>query len=207
MANQFSIDVDQSNDGIKVVSVPKTWLEGGNTPNWITPVVNYGMTSGGILIPQRVDSEGRPEITQYGSNVEKIKVDTIVNATSVQPNGDVTAGMNITNEDEIWAAISIDQQPWTLFSGVPWYLNSDYGIAEVCYPPRTRESNTYGIAKPAISLLLFNDPLLSNETINSFEEAREIALPPMPGTNIRVKNFSDNIATVTVKLIRVWRNL
>lgn len=77
MANQFSINVDQSNDGIKVVSVPKTWLEGGNTPNWITPVVNYGMTSGGILIPQRVDSEGRPEITQSGSIVAVKKYNNV----------------------------------------------------------------------------------------------------------------------------------
>lgn len=85
MANQFSIDVDQSNDGIKVVSVPKTWLEGGNTPNWITPVVNYGMTSGGILIPQRVDSEGRPEITQTGSIVKTENIITRGIYTSALP--------------------------------------------------------------------------------------------------------------------------
>lgn len=101
MANQFSIDVDQSNDGIKVVSVPKTWLEGGNTPNWITPVVNYGMTSGGILIPQRVDSEGRPEVTQYGSIVENVFQREVRNSssTSVKLIKPVWAkGLTIVNE-------------------------------------------------------------------------------------------------------------
>ena len=73
MANQvFSIDADEAADGVKMAGVPKSWIEGGNTPDWFTPTIDYGMTDGGILVPKKVDSDGIQEMKQSGSNVEVI---------------------------------------------------------------------------------------------------------------------------------------
>lgn len=38
--NKYNIDADETNDGVKISSVPKKWLESGNIPDWVTPVID-----------------------------------------------------------------------------------------------------------------------------------------------------------------------
>ena len=39
MANRkFSIEADETADGVKVVAAPRTWLDSGNMPDWVVPV-------------------------------------------------------------------------------------------------------------------------------------------------------------------------
>ena len=39
MANtKFNIDANETNDGVKVLAAPRTWLDAGNQPDWIQPV-------------------------------------------------------------------------------------------------------------------------------------------------------------------------
>ena len=36
--NKFSIDADESKDGVKTIAAPRTWLDAGNKPDWVQPV-------------------------------------------------------------------------------------------------------------------------------------------------------------------------
>ncbi|MCF8012713.1 MAG: hypothetical protein K9L56_15710, partial [Clostridiales bacterium] len=35
---KFPLDADETNDGVKIVAAPRTWLEDGNLPDWVVPV-------------------------------------------------------------------------------------------------------------------------------------------------------------------------
>jgi len=38
MTQKFDIDAAETNDGIKTIAAPRTWLDAGNPPDWILPV-------------------------------------------------------------------------------------------------------------------------------------------------------------------------
>lgn len=144
-----------------------------------------------------------------GSIPSKTTIETTaVNAASVAA-GAYTPIIDLgaTTESEIWVLVNIDQQPWTLTGGTPWYVTAGYA-PDVFYPKRSAVATTYAnIANPAVQLYLGNAPLtaVGLTAPATITEARQNLLPPMAGVKIQVKNDSAAIATVTVKIIRVWR--
>ena len=61
--NKFSIDADESNDGVKMIAAPRTWLNAGNMPDWVVPVritedgvdITLDASSSNITIPAETE--------------------------------------------------------------------------------------------------------------------------------------------------------
>jgi len=135
----------------------------------------------------------------------KIQLDTLVNATSVVAGGNTgNILFGVTDEYEVWVLINIDQQPWTLNALRPWGGN----VATVFYPSRLNVATAYASANtPAVSLFLGIDigTAVGLGTPTSMAEAKGYHLPPKPDATFQVVNGSANLATITVRVLRIWR--
>lgn len=162
-------------------------------------------------------SDGSSDVQLTGSNVPKtqpiptyraggsITVDTVVNAASVAAAGLVEFNLTPTTEKEIWVAIIIDQQPWTLQSSTLFYAGSDGG-ANNYYPKRSAQATTHTSVAPCTSLHLgLNvDTVYGLTAPTTMQEARQHKIPYLSTLKGRLSNGSASLATVTIKLIRVW---
>jgi len=137
--------------------------------------------------------------------VNKSILTTIINAVSVAASGNtgyVSCGIDGT-EDEVWVAVSIDRQPWTLIART---IFSNNGIGT--YPKYANVVSTYGsLTLPALALVLGVIPSSQGLTDpTTMQEARAVKLPLSSTVQVRVDNADAvNAATVTVKILRVWR--
>lgn len=138
-------------------------------------------------------------------NIGKKSITTIINAVSVVAGGDtgyIACGLDGT-EDEVWVAVSIDQQPWSLFTKNIFTV----GSAANNYPSYVGKTTTFAVANaPALSLVMGVNPGNQGLTVPaSMADARSIKFPLDSGTQAYVSNLSAATATVTVKVIRIWR--
>jgi hypothetical protein len=133
-------------------------------------------------------------------------ISTIINAVSKAAGtntGAVSLGLDGT-EDEVWLAINIDKQPWTL-SSTNVFGND---LAACNYPIYASHATAYASGGlPAISLVLGIAP--SNQLgapVATFAEARNVRQPYTSAITCAIANgHATDTATITVKVIRVWR--
>lgn len=147
-----------------------------------------------------VQLTGRNVVKNVGNDVEVI---TLANAQSIAPGGRIDIGLDYQGEKYRILSFSIDQQPWrvstnSIYRSTPDYRGSQSGI----YPYIDNETNTYNTIHPKEVLFTgyagFN-VLFKPESV---EEVIEYVIS-YPNERIRVENFSEEVATLTVKLIRV----
>jgi len=150
-----------------------------------------------------VDENGNVKVQQSGTIVQ---YEVAVNAESLPPGGSRIINWNITDEDLILVAVNIDKAPWSLTSRTMFYTQS-LEHTSAFFPKRSRIETTFtSIAVPAISVFLGYVP--HDGEINSWSEAVEF--PKIykgyaaSVNDFRVWNYSDEVATVTVRIVRVW---
>ena len=146
MANQiFNLDADETNDGIKISAVPKDWLESGNIPGWITPVIDQALleligeidaapTANTVLgrlkeLETKLDKMLDPE-EEFLSKLETIAVNTNSATDITNPDtlsyGNMDAGFfgiipaeDFITGDALCAELGITQGS-SQFSNTPW---------------------------------------------------------------------------------------
>jgi len=138
----------------------------------------------------------------------KVQVDTLLNSVSIPAGGNQVFNINPTSEDEIWVLISIDKQPWLLAGSSLIYSSSDGGT-NMFYPVRTGVSTTHNIYNPCVSLCLGGLNLATSWGLTpptSMTEARQYMITPYQADlKGRLVNNSSEVATATVKVVRVWK--
>jgi len=163
---------------------------------------------------QKYNSDGSTPVMVVGSltnipverKTKKIMT-TIINAVSVAPGAYSTltpVGADGT-ESEIFVAVLVDQQPWNLES-----LNLHVIAASPTNNYPQYQGNTTAFtnpAAPALSLLIGFNPAASGLTApTTLEGAKALIIPYNTDLAIKIKNGHATLnATVTVKVIRIWR--
>lgn len=138
-------------------------------------------------------------------NRNKTVVDTVVNAASVAAGNAVIADLGITDESEVWLMVNVDKQPWTLQAN---YLSALGGYDHnALFPVRKDVATAYSQPySPAVSLLM--SQIVTSATgltpPTTIVEAKQFIAYPSPG-RVRLYNSSDETATVTIRVVRVWR--
>lgn len=147
-----------------------------------------------------------------GSNASKTTIETAVDAVSVSAGGGLTT-FTITpkGESEIYFAISIDQAPWNLRSGWAFFRSHTYGSINTVLIDEGSKSETFTINNPCIAFYygLPHNRIPGVTAPTTLEEAKKIAVPPLSGSDpiqVKIENMHETeIATVTVRIMRVWR--
>lgn len=183
-------------------------------------VNNYIQTAGGLWVPQKANNNGEALVQLTGSivpdaqaipvkGIARVEVETLVNAQSVAASGGQTTPVSIggKGEDETYVLINCDKTPWSFRSGATWNVAHGYGSPDCVYPKRDNVATAYShSANPCISLFLgfsFAGYVGMSEP-TSLQEAKSIAIPAS-NEQIKVLNYSEEIATVTIRVVRVWR--
>lgn len=184
----------------------------------------------GIAVPQYFNktkdeyeplegSDGAGHVKLTGSNVPDLQampiknignglstLETLINAQSLAPGGFIDPiNLNITGkEKEVWVFVNIDQQPWNLMGSYATVQNGN--DTQVLFPRYANHSITYSnVYTPATALYMgtmFNGTGLTYPTTMS--EAKEFIMYNH-GSKLRIDNKSAAIATITIKIMRVWR--
>lgn len=181
--------------------------------------VMWGKTAGGVYIPVQVNANGEVLTQLSGSKIadaqavpsrqqNKVEIITLLNAVSVPVfnAGDLAGTTALANLDykganEVYVAVNIDKQPWS--AGVKTW--TDY-VAEGqrLFPSLKNITQTF-INPHVYKLALIYSDINAIETIDNYEKALRAAYYPPGESGIRIYNKSSEVATCTVKLIRVWR--
>ena len=141
------------------------------------------------------------------SVTETTTIETIMNAVSVPAQGDTfndNVIVDFTSEQEAWFFLSVDKQPWRLQSNT---IYSPLGTAysQMFFPDVGTGAQT-GVHTINVPLSLLFLPTRPNPKPSSLEEARLYPLTPgKMSYQFVFTNLSDEIATVTLKLLRVRR--
>lgn len=169
-------------------------------------VTEVSIKDGASANKATVNADGSINVKHTGSIVVE---ETVVNAVSVPAGSFKEFNLSPTTEDEIWVCISIDKQPWTLLGSTFFYAGSDGG-GDMFYPKRTDAATTHTTITPSISLYLGSIPVATTWGLTSptsMNDAKGYKITPYKSTaKARVSNkHATDAATLTVKLIRVWR--
>ena len=138
----------------------------------------------------------------------KMTVETVLNAQSVAAGTNIGATVSGDGASQVWVMVNIDKQPWSAAtSGGPHYLSGVF--YDGLYPKRTDVTKAYtAVSEPAISLVM---PFAAGSFMGltppaSWTEALLFAGTIPDGTRLSVLNrHATDTATVTIKLVRVWR--
>ena len=187
------------------------------------PIANY-VQKNGLWLPVSEENPVPTKTELTGSslaegeaiptkNVRKVIIDTLLDSESVEPNSWSTLkDIGYTSETDIWFAVNIDQQPWSLNTDIFTYnhliqLSTPKGHG--VYPPKNRESSAFtNPAYPSTSLWLGGIYLHSAFGLSmptTVEGAFQSKTGYFEGAKVGIQNESENTATVTLKVIRVWR--
>lgn len=147
--------------------------------------------------------KGEVELT--GSYVQ---VDTVLNSVSLAAGAIQPFDFTPTDEDEIWVLVSIDKQPWALHGNNLAYSGTDGG-STMFYPNRGNVTTTHNLFNPCTSLHLGGISVASGWGLTpptSMAEAKQYMITPYQ-SNLRgrITNLSTETATLTVRVIRVWK--
>ena len=155
----------------------------------------------------KIDQEtGKPMPKVFNVNGGRtLKLDTVINAMSVAGGGNTgDVDLGVTDESEIWLLFSIDKQPWRARGNS---LTSQGTLSEsiyTMYPRRNGETSVHSMGLPAMSIFVglggggsrFPD-------YTNVDQARKLAIP-FQGAKVNVYNDSTEVATVTVRVMRIW---
>ena len=146
------------------------------------------------------------ETERFMVETETTTIETLMNAVSVPAQGGTSQVIEVkfTSEQEAWFFLSVDKQPWRLQTSPIYASASASAFSQMFFPnvggPQT---SVHTINTPLLLLFL---PTRPDPAPSSLEEARLYPLTPgkMPYRFV-FRNESDEIATVTLKLLRVRR--
>lgn len=135
---KFSLDADETADGVKIVAAPRTWLESGNLPDWVVPVrlhegsvsVTLDASQSEIVVP--AETALKPSGVTDNILYELQELRKIVGMTADITNydtlsyGDMSAGFfgiipasDFITGDAIAAELGITQG-WSQYENTPW---------------------------------------------------------------------------------------
>ncbi len=152
-----------------------------------------------------IDRFDQPISTQVtGSNV--VKVDTLVNAETVDGEGDLRTEITATNESYIMLLTTVDNTDWSMrvrdVAGSLFYGRT--------YPDTENVEAATTINNPFYAMILgYRNLQDGSNRVSSWTEAKELALPPnylnsVASANLQFDNHNSEEATVTIRLLRVW---
>lgn len=186
----------ESIDGVTVPFVyPQYWDK--DKEEWVVVDKDNRLPVDARLTGSNME-EGIPVNTLINSEIE-----TVLDAVSVEGN-EKTASifLNPKNASELYLFISIDQKPWTI------RYRNQFGLVkhENGFPVYFKEDKTYSITAPAISFPVGYDGTRQGvEPPSNIKEAKDWSIPITDSEYFWVENNSDELATITVRLLRVWR--
>lgn len=134
-----------------------------------------------------------------------VQYETLLNSASIAAGAFTDEiSLNLTDESEIWILVNIDKQPWSLLGN---FVN--YGSifnAAAFYPQRSSYATTAGnAAYPIISMFLGNAQTGLTPPATLVEAKNYISMP-FSNAKVKVKNeHATDIATVSIKILRIWR--
>jgi len=173
----------------------------------------------GILVPT---GDTYPLPTQLsGSTITKAQaipifntnqvptIETIINAVSIAAGSYQEFNINPTTEKEIWLAVNINKQPWTLSTSLPIYTATDGGEYAL-FPVRSNYATAHSdTVFPVMSLCLgqyVHTTVTGLTTPTTLTEAKQYLIPYTANLKGRITNkHATDTATVTVRIIRIWR--
>jgi len=138
----------------------------------------------------------------------KMTIETVLNAQSVAAGTSIGATVSGNGASQVWVMVNIDKQPWSAATGGgPHYLSGVF--YDGLYPKRTDVTKAYtAVSEPAISLVM---PFAAGSFMGltppaNWTEALLFAgtIPDDVRLSVQNKHATDT-ATVTIKLVRVWR--
>jgi hypothetical protein len=140
----------------------------------------------------------------------KVEIITLLNAVSVPVyNAEDLLGTTVTADytpdgaSEIYLAVNIDKQPWSV--GVKTWTGYSGGEGQRTYPRLKDIAQTFSNLH-TYKLALICSELYPIETVDSYEKALRAAYYPEAEGMVRIWNkHATDVATCTVKLIKVWR--
>ena len=172
-----------------------------------------------VELKDGLGTESNPmKVKQYGNNMEpeqaiytagarKYELETIVDAVSIE-DGERTEEFETKTKDSnaIIIAVSIDKKPWSLKKRTSVWggLFSSTGTEEVFFPPA---ENITGEGLTSIPSTFVPIIRLSSEGIeppSSLSEAFELC-DLTDDQRMFVENESGETATITVRILRIWR--
>lgn len=115
MVEKFDKRGNYTKDNKRTFNVTKEFFEDGNIPDWFKPVINYGVTDGGVLVPEKVSDEGEPLTKQSGSIDSLAGEKTISTAGSAEELASDTDCSSVTiqakksNTDSVYIGDDSDQ--------------------------------------------------------------------------------------------------
>jgi len=132
-------------------------------------------------------------------------IDTLLDAATIPPGDDsgrIFAG--VTNEYEIWFLVNSTARPWSLRANAPYAST----LAPQIMFPKTESVTdpTDNLGRPHISLYTGIRFSVSGAPLApaTLQEARSVTIPPHRNLYFDFVNESDETATVTVRVLRVW---
>lgn len=150
-------------------------------------------------VKTKVTEDGAQVVTRGAYNY---KMEKLIDSITIEAGGNSgPIYLNATDERDIILYVSIDKQPWTLMSRT--YFGRVTGKAT--FPRYYNHTETYADNTPAFALLLGispDDQGLGAPT--SIEEAKDIKVPLTETEYIRIDNGSEETATVTIHVLRIW---
>ena len=139
-----------------------------------------------------------------GSNV--VKVDTLVNAETVDGEGNLRSEITATNESYIMLLTTVDNTDWSMrvrdIAGSLYYGRT--------YPDTENVKTVTTINNPFYAMILgYRNSQDGSNRVSSWTEAKELALPPnflnyVNSINLQLDNHNSEEVTVTIRLLRVW---
>jgi|GEM_PF-4486755 len=132
----------------------------------------------------------------------KVVVDTIWNAKTIQSNSALQAqSLGTTNETELYLLIWIDRQPWTLYGDTAYMTVAE---TRTFYPITNNLATAYTNSySPRVVKYLNWVGVTGDVAPTKISEA--IALPMNENRKFSLIQTSGEVATVTVKVVRIWR--
>ena len=145
------------------------------------------------------------ETDRFMVETEMTTIETLMNAVSVPAQeGRSDVVVDFASEQEAWFFLSVDKQPWRLQSNTIYSLLGT-GYSQMFFPDVGTGTQT-GVHTINAPLSLLFLPTRPNPKPSSLEEARLYPLTPgKMSYQLVFTNLSDEIATVTLKLLRVRR--
>ena len=163
----------------------------------------------GVLKTQLTGSTLSEEDSLYVRQGAKATVETVAEAVSVPAGGNITITFDGKKSNMVFLLISTDKQPWsTLASRGGWVQNPMLGMtSEGLFPVCNNRASTYGSTAPMSQIFIYrthSDGVLGGnmnmDVLNVLRNIRE-------EYGVRYENLhTTDVATVTLKILRVWRD-
>lgn len=175
----------------------------------------------GDILDLRTNAKGELLTQLSGSNIadaqavpsrqqNKVEIITLLNAVSVPVyNAEDLFGTTVTADytpdgaSEIYLAVNIDKQPWSANAKTWTGYSGEEG--QRTYPRLKDIAQTFSNLHTYKLALIYSE-LYPIETVDSYEKALRAAYYPEAEGMVRIWNkHATDVATCTVKLIKVWR--